>query len=364
MHNPLKTVINQYFNFSKKDRSAILIIAIFILLSFVGIVIVSNIQPKSKYNYEQYQLLLKDLEAPDNNHLQNEKVMFVFNPNTIDWETLDSLNLPEFVKRNIINYRKAGGRFSSSADVRKIYGMNDSIYNAVEPYVSIPKKTNSVKKIKKVEIIFTGFIDPNFSDYNQLVEFGFNSFQSNNIIKYRKEVGTFKTPTDLLKIYGIDSTFYKSVEKHIQIEAIEETPITINNTIEVKIELNSADTTDLMKLNGIGTVFAKRIIKYRNLLGGFYSASQLLEVYNFPEETFLNIEKSFSVDTFLIKTINLNFAEYADLLRHPYLNKKEVEAVLSYRDNNGSFQNILDLKTNGIIDSETFDRIRPYLRCR
>ena len=69
-------------------------------------------------------------------------------------------------------------------------------------------------------------------------------------------------------------------------------------------------------------------------------------------------------DTFLIKKINLNFAEYADLLRHPYLNKKQVESITNYRDNNGSFQKILDVKTSGIIDSETFARIRPYLTCR
>jgi len=89
-----------------------------------------------------------------------------------------------------------------------------------------------------------------------------------------------------------------------------------------------------------------------------------LEVYNFPEETFENIKNGISADTFLIKKIRLNFAEYADLLRHPYLNKKQVEAVLNYRDKNGSFQNILQLKTSGIIDSETFSRISPYLTCR
>lgn len=356
--------LNNYNNFSKGDRNTILILSIFILLLFIGIIVVDNIQPKSKYDYEQYQLMLNALEAPKTESTQKRESLFIFDPNTITAEMMDSLDLPGFVKRNIISYRKAGGRFSSSADMKKIYGMNDSIFYVIESFISIGNKANLNKNKTKEEVQIIGFIDPNRADFNQLVDFGFNTFQSNNIIKFRKEVGPFRTKTDLLKIYGIDSTFFKSVENQIQIEVVEEAPEVINDFFLTEVELNSADTTDLMELKGIGFVFANRIIKYRNLLGGFYVASQLLEVYNFPEETFDNIKNNISVDTFLIKKINLNFAEYADLLRHPYLNKKQVEAILNYRDNNGSFQNILDVKTSGIIDSETFARIRPYFTCR
>jgi len=337
---------------------------VLILLSVTATVIVQNLEPKSEYNYKDYEQLLGELEFNKSSN-KSVKVLFTFDPNTINPEMLDSLDLPENVKRNILNYRKAGGRFFTSSQLGKIYGMNDSIFAAIEKYVVIAEKTDSVSSNKiNLEKQITGVFDPNNADYNQLIEFGFNRFQANNLINFRKKAGIFKNKIDLLKIYGIDSTFYRTIEKYIKIEIAEESIIVSSKPTELYIELNSADSTKLVQLNGIGSVYANRILKYRELLGGFYSTSQLLEVYNFPEETYRKIEDNISVDTVLIRKIRLNFAEYPDLLRHPYFNKKQVEAVLNFRNKNGSFQDIFQLKSTGIIDSETFSKVRPYLTCR
>jgi len=228
----------------------------------------------------------------------------------------------------------------------------------------IEKIESDITKDSVREQLITGFFDPNNAEINQLTQFGFNRFQASNLIEYRRKAGVFKTKTDLLKIYGIDSSFYKTIENHILINNSEESPIASYQPVLLNIELNSADSTDLQKLNGIGSVFANRILKYRDLLGGFYSTSQLLEVYNFSEESFQKIESSISADTLLIKKIRLNFAEYKDLIRHPYFSKKQAEAVLRYRQKNGSFKDIFQIKTNDLVDSETFSRIRPYLTCR
>jgi DNA uptake protein ComE-like DNA-binding protein len=353
-----------YNDYSKGDRNAIIILCVLILISVTATVIVQNLEPKSKYNYKDYEQLLSDWEVQKNLE-KSGKVLFTFDPNTIIPEMIDSLDLPESVKRNILNYRKAGGRFFTSSQLRKIYGMNDSIFAAIEKYVVIAEKTDSATSNKiKLEKPITRVFDPNSADYNQLIEFGFNRFQANNVINFRKKAGVFKNKIDLLKIYGIDSTFYRTIENYIQIENVEESINVSRKPVEIDIELNSADSAKLVQLNGIGSVYAKRILKYRELLGGFYSTSQLLEVYNFPEETYRKIEDNISVDTVLIRKIRLNFAEYPDLLRHPYFNKKQVEAVLNYRNKNGSFQDIVQLKSTGIIDSETFSKVRPYLTCR
>jgi DNA uptake protein ComE-like DNA-binding protein len=267
--------------------------------------------------------------------------------------------------RNILNYRSAGGRFSSPLDIRKIYGMNDSIFDRIKSYIKIEeiKAADNISSINETRIY--GFIDPNSADLNRLVEFGFSRFQSNNIVEYRKKGGVFKTKTDLLKIYGIDSIFFELIKGHLQLETSEVEQSTKYNKENVfRVELNIADTTDLMKLAGIGSVYARRILKYRDLLGGFYSTTQLCEVYNFSEETYRNIETSIFVDTLMLKKIRINFAEYSDLLKHPYLNKKQIEAILNYRDQNGAYKNVHQLKVNGLVDSETFERIRPYLTCR
>jgi len=95
-----------------------------------------------------------------------------------------------------------------------------------------------------------------------------------------------------LKIYGIDSSFFKSIENYIHIEILEEVTPLVIKTVVANVELNSADSTELVQLTGIGSVFANRILKYRELLGGFYSTAQLLEVYNFHVETFKKIENN------------------------------------------------------------------------
>jgi DNA uptake protein ComE-like DNA-binding protein len=337
---------------------------VLILLSVTATFIVQNIQPKSKYNYKDYEQLLGELDFKKSSN-KSGKALFAFDPNTILPEMLDSLDLPENIKRNILNYRKAGGRFFTTSQVGKIYGMNDSIFAAIENYIVIAEKTDSANSNKiNLEKPFTGVFDPNSADYNQLIEFGFNRFQANNVINFRTKAGIFKNKIDLLKIYGIDSTFYNTIENYIQIEIAEESMIVSSKPVVMYIELNSADSTKLVQLNGIGSVYANRILKYRELLGGFYSTSQLLEVYNFPEEIYRKIEENISVDTVFIKKIRLNFAEYPDLLKHPYFNKKQVEAILNYRNKNGSFQDIFQLKSTGIIDSETFSKVRPYLTCR
>jgi competence ComEA-like helix-hairpin-helix protein len=364
MNKIFKHWLRIYNNFSKGDRNSIIILGILILLINAGILIVNNLNPKSKYDYTQYEKLIDELAAQEKISELNKKSLFIFNPNTISPGMLDTLDLPKFIKNNLVNYRNAGGKFSSPSDFRRIYGMNDSIYEKIKNYISIEKKVTQNIIHQSKPKIFMGMIDPNSADFDELLEFGFNRFQSKNIVEYRGKGGVFAQKADLLKIYGIDSGFFKMIESNILIDINEYfNSERINNGL-IKVELNNADTTELLKLAGIGSVYANRIIKYRDLLGGFYTISQLLEVYNLPEETFKGIKTAVSVDTLLIRKIRINFAEYAELLRHPYINKKQVEAILYFRNQKGSYVNLEQLESEGLLNSETFRKIKPYLTCR
>lgn len=354
---------NNYNNFSKSDRNAILILSVLILLSIIANIIINNIQLKSNYNSAEYEKLFESY-TKSNNISKTKRALFDFDPNTIVPEKLDSFDLPDNIKRNLLNYRNAGGHFYNKNQFRKIYGMNDSIFEKIEKYIVLSEifANDSSRHITTTKTI-TGIINPNIADYNQLVDFGFNSFQARNLINFRSKAGLFKNKYDLLKIYGVDSVFFKSIEEHVYIENSEDAKSLKGESVIV-IELNSADSAKLIQLNGVGSVYANRIIKYRDLLGGFYSTSQLLEVYNFTEETFKKIENNITADTLLIRKIRLNFAEFPELLRHPYFKKKQVEAIINFRNKNGPFQNITQLKSNGLVDSETYLRIEPYLTCR
>ena len=101
------------------------------------------------------------------------------------------------------------------------------------------------------------------------------------------------------------------------------------------LNLNSCDSASLEALPGIGPVLSARIIKYRNLLGGYVSADQLKEVYGLPEETFDMISSRVFTDSLSVRKIRINEADYKELIRHPYFQESEVSAILKYRELKG-----------------------------
>jgi DNA uptake protein ComE-like DNA-binding protein len=127
------------------------------------------------------------------------------------------------------------------------------------------------------------------------------------------------------------------------------------------LDLNSSDSASLEALPGIGPVLSARIIKYRKLLGGFASVSQLREVYGLPEETFTRISGMLVADSANVKKININNADFKQLIKLPYFEKYEVTAILKYRELQGRLNGIDDLVGNKLISDETAIKVRPYL---
>jgi len=101
------------------------------------------------------------------------------------------------------------------------------------------------------------------------------------------------------------------------------------------IELNTADTTILKKIPGIGTTFSNRIVKYRNLLGGFYSVTQLGEVYGIDEDRYHALKDWFTVNPNFIQKRSLNTLSDDSLYRHPYLNRPQARAIIQQRKQKG-----------------------------
>ncbi len=361
--NIFRKFIREYNNFGKGDRHAILILAAIALITFSVAIVIKHVDLFPERDYSAYfRELVKKFDERQSNEVDAGKSLFYFDPNTISKEELDSLNLPEFVKRNILNYRKAGGKFKQSEDVRKIYGVNDSLYSEIKDYIRIHQTNNAkVDDEEPIRVKNYNYFDPNTGSAEELVNSGLSPFQAKNIIGYREKGGVFRNAADLLKIYGIDSFTYNQIQGFIRIE---EPQIEKNPGKFSLIELNNADTTDLLKLNGIGPAYAQRIIKYRNLLGGFSNKNQLLEIYNFPPETFQKIESYIYTDTLSLKKIRINFAEYTDFIRHPYFSKQQVNAILKWRQKNGSFINIEQLRKESLLDEQTFLKVKPYLTCR
>lgn len=135
---------------------------------------------------------------------------------------------------------------------------------------------------------------------------------------------------------------------------------TLKFTEKVVIELNHADTILLQKVPGIGSSFSKRIVKYRALLGGFYSVEQLAEVYGIDEERFEKLAPWFRVDSSFITPLPVNDADFRTLIRHPYLNKQQTVAILDFIKRNGKLSGWNDLKLLEEFTKQDIQRLKPY----
>lgn len=100
-----------------------------------------------------------------------------------------------------------------------------------------------------------------------------------------------------------------------------------------KIELNTADSLQLQELKGIGPGFARRIVIYREKLGGYYAKEQLMEVYGFTDKLYNLIKNDITVDASKIRKININKMNISQLKRHPYISYYEAKAIYDYRMN-------------------------------
>ena len=226
---------------------------------------------------------------------------------------------------------------------------------------------NREKTFENMDDIQFFEFDPNDLSVDKWKHLGLPEKTINTIRKYIKKGGRFYKPEDLKKIYGLEMDWYKRAEPYIKIREIDATDIKTGTRVIVNekkaplIELNSADSLLLTDLRGIGPVLAGRILKYRNLLGGFVKKEQLLEVYGLPHETFENINRAVNIDTTGITRIDLNKATYSKLIRHPYLDVYTVKGILNYRDIQGNIKDVNELKDNRIIPKESFSRIKPYL---
>lgn len=207
-------------------------------------------------------------------------------------------------------------------------------------------------------------IDPNTASYHELRDIGIPTKAASNLLKYREKGGAFYAANDLLKIYGIEDTLLRLINQQLLFKEVETTEFIKNKEFVhtgKRVSLNLADSIELRGLPGIGSVLASRIIKYRNLLGGFYSEKQLREVYGINDSLEFSLEELVIIDTSAIKKIDINRASVEQLQKHPYINRYQAKAILSYRRISGSFTSPNQLLINYLVPEEVFLKVDPYL---
>lgn len=207
--------------------------------------------------------------------------------------------------------------------------------------------------------------DPNGLPLSAWVRMGLSARQAEVVKKYEARTGGFRSAEELQKCYVISESFYRQIAPYIQIRTaplVAETLGTPSSPApELGIDINSADTTELKKLRGIGSRLALRIIRFRQKLGSFHSVSQLRDIYGLPEETYRHIEKQCIVGPGQLRKISLNYASYTELLSLPYIDRETALQIVTYREKNGFFRTLDELSEKKLVNAEIYSKCVPYL---
>ncbi|HAW57800.1 MAG TPA: hypothetical protein DCX03_02095 [Bacteroidales bacterium] len=251
-----------------------------------------------------------------------------------------------------------------------LYDQNDFTKDSIEQLFAIEntKEISKTKPRKKNPELFE--FNPNTLDEDGFKRLGLPQWTIQTIIKFRNSGGKFYKPEDFSRIYNLDTEDFERLKPFIRIPEMAEKKVDTAKGIIKKekkytetipiIEINTADSTLLEKLPGIGPAYALRIIKYRQRLGGFVNTNQLLEVYGMDTVRLSKIKPFIRIDTAQIQRIDLNNATFKELLRHPYMEYYLVKAIVNYRDKNNGFRDVNELRRIDLIYDDLYYRIRPY----
>ena len=221
--------------------------------------------------------------------------------------------------------------------------------------------------------------DPNTAPPEQLLALGLQPWQVRSLLKYRNKGGVFRQPSDFARLYGLTLKQYRQLEPYIRIaddyrpaaDFIATDRPHANHqrdtlrypqklTAGMHVPLNSADTTLLKKVPGIGSYFARQIVNYRSRLGGFSSVEQLAEIDDFPVESLMFFEVS-ADEMAKIQRININKLTVNQLKKHPYLNFFMAREIVDFRRLHGDLQSLDQLKLLKDFSEEKVRRLKPYV---
>jgi competence protein ComEA len=227
--------------------------------------------------------------------------------------------------------------------------------------------TNTVIKADAKPQVLVPF-NPNTADSVTLSLLGFTAKNVKSILNYRQKGGKFRQPTDLYKLYHVDSQLVAQLIPLVRLDEgvtnkyPTKTYAPYQPKIKAVVELNTADSVALVSLYGIGPKMASKIITYRNEVGGFFTVNQLTEIWGFDPLLIDELIGKVTVDVSQVRYLRINQVSYEELKKHPYLRFKQAAAVVNYRRQHGPFTSAQELKKVLIIPDSTCRKLEPYLR--
>ena len=295
-----------------------LLILLPIAIVLVAIAVALELLPDAE------QIEVADLPAKQEvkkvNEAEVEEVVFKeFDPNKFSYEELREAGLPKDVAVGVVRWRSYGKIYRVKEDMALVSGMTDSIYVLLKPYI---------------------VIDPSVAAKPKEYE--------------RKERGEYSAEKFRTEQSQLPKTDTLSKPKPAKEE-------TLFAHAEPLVELNSADTTALISVNGIGSKSAAEIVKYRDLLGGYHSVEQISELKCVTEQNYEKILQQIYCDSCEIRKIDINFAAPKVIARHPYVSAAALRKIIKQRQLKGGWSRIEEMVEDNILSEDEAKRLAPYL---
>ena len=257
--------------------------------------------------------------------------------------------------------------------------VNDSARQAFDAYRaeqdSLRRAQWKQQKLRDtVEIVLQNF-DPNTADSSTLVHLGLKPWQAKNMLKYRAAGGVYRKADDLKKLYGMTDSMYQALLPYICISldsvATDSVPVdSVPRYRSIKkdtiLNLRTADTTELKMIRGIGSYRARKIVEYRERLGGFVRVEQLLEARGMDS---LRVDSvladsvlcCFYIDSVQVEQIDVNSCSVKQLMRLPYLRFEQAQAIYDFRRKKLHLDSVEQLLQIKGMDMETLEKVAPYI---
>ena len=239
-------------------------------------------------------------------------------------------------------------------------------YNVDEGYQAYSKKSYNNT--------FSGtmfYFDPNTLAAEGWQKLGIKDKTIASMQKYLSKGGRFKEPDDLRKVWGLRDDEKERLIPYVRIAAVAEQKYTNNYTpyekepfekkVIASVDINAGDSAAFDALPGIGGGYSRRIINFRNRLGGFYKVEQIAETFGLPDSVFQKIKPLLKISGNDVKKLNVNTAKEEELKAHPYIRWQLAKVITEYKKQHGDFKTLQDLKKIMTIDEETYNKISPYL---
>lgn len=287
-----------------------------------------------------------------------------FDPNTVTYEELREMGVGRYEAVSLIKFRTAGKVFRIVEDVALCYGISDSAYAALKPYIRIGEayriqpRSEAKYGLKRADtpprLAPAPFrIDTVSAAYLRAIG-AFTKRQAEAFIRWRDRNG-FRDMEEVRACYVVDDSVATALEPYILFPERDCSPW------EVPVELNRADSAALRRVVGIGEKTVVSILAYRKRLGGFYRVEQLAEVRGVTESNYEKILQQICCDSNEIQKIDINFVAPNVLSSHPYMAPRTLRRLLKQRQLKGGWKSTEELIEANILTEEEAARLRPYL---